>query len=429
MSDESIPTEHDTHRTPRWWRRRRTVLVGGGAGVAVAIALSIGIPLTATASTTTTTGAAAQSPTTPSTWSRGPGSGYGSSGYGSGGSGYGGSGYGSTSTAESTNAAATTASTTQSTGVVLIDTVLGYQQSAAAGTGMVLTSDGFVLTNNHVIDGATTITVTIAATGQTYTARLVGTDTADDVALLQLEGASGLQTVTIDANASAQVGADITAVGNAEGGGVLMAATGTITALESTVTTAAEATVSGETLNGMIKIAADVVSGDSGGALLDAEGEVIGMNTAASSGSTTVTAYAIPIDDALAIVKQIRAGDTSDGVTIGYPALLGVAVTSPLTSTTLGFGAQEYARYGASGRTVTTAGATISGIYASTPAAQAGLTAGDVITAVDGRTITDSAALTTTLAAKAPGDTVTITWTDTSGASHSVAVTLAEGPA
>lgn len=338
---------------------------------------------------------------------------------------------GSTSTQE----AATTADDEESTGVVLIDTTLGYSQSEAAGTGMVLTSDGLVLTNNHVIEDSTEITVTDASTGQSYTATVVGSNADEDVALLQLEDASGLATVTLDDD-DETVGDTITAVGNASGGGVLMAADGTITALEAEVTTQSLVSAQGETLDGMIEISAAVVSGDSGGAVLDDEGEVIGMTTAASSGTAIVTAYAIPIEDAMSIVDQILAGDTSDGVTLGYPAFLGVQVSAQTSATNYGYGAGAARQYGrgpqsdtGSAEQSTTEGAAVAGVYTDTPAAEAGLEAGDVITAVDGTTITDASSLSSTLATYSPGDSVQLTWTDASGETQTATVTLIEGPA
>ena len=147
--------------------------------------------------------------------------------------------------ATTTQATATTASERESTGIVLIETVLGYQDAAAAGTGMVLSSGGLVLTNNHVVAGSTQIAVTIASTGETYIAKVVGTDATHDVALLQLQGASGLDTIAIDHDDTENAGDVVTAVGNAHGGGVLMAADGTITKLDSTVTTAAEGAARG----------------------------------------------------------------------------------------------------------------------------------------------------------------------------------------
>ncbi|MDN4478559.1 trypsin-like peptidase domain-containing protein [Demequina sp. SYSU T00039] len=338
--------------------------------------------------------------------------------------GWGGPGGASSGMTTSTQEDATAASDAESAGIVLIDTVLSYSQAEAAGTGLVLTSDGLILTNNHVIEGSTEITVTIATTGETYTATVVGTDADDDVALLQLEGASGLTTVTLDDDGDPTVGDDVTAVGNASGGGVLMAADGSVTELESSVTTASEYSVSGETLDGMIEFEADVVSGDSGGALLDDEGEVVGITTAASSGLATTIAYAIPIEDSLAIVDQIQAGDESDGVEIGYPAFLGIAIAPDSTYAVMPGG-----RPGSSATTASVEGAQVGYVYADTPAAAVGLAAGDVITAVDGTTVASGDDLAAALADHEPGDTVTLTWTDTSGETQTGDATLIAGPA
>ncbi len=399
-----------------WYRRPVAVVCTAAAVLATGIAL-VGIPVTAITATSASSSTVVAAP---GSSSQGTGSGS-SSGYGSYGYGSGSDSQGSAST--STVADATEADSSESTGVALIDTVIDYGTSAAAGTGMVLTSDGLILTNNHVVEDSTSITVTIASTGETYTATVVGVDVEDDVALLQLEDASGLDTVSIDDD-STSTGDAVTAVGNAEGGGVLMAADGEITALDATVTTSSEGTIDSETLDGMIEIAADVVSGDSGGALLDDEGEVIGMTTAASSGTVETTAYAIPIDTALEIVQEILDGDESNGVTLGYPAFLGVDVSSTTTT-----GSSRYGYGYGSGSSTTTAGATIGAVIEGTPAAEAGLAAGDTITAVGGTTVTGSSDLSEILSGYDAGDSVSITWTDADGVSHTATVTLAEGPA
>ncbi|MDQ1130992.1 S1C family serine protease [Microbacterium sp. SORGH_AS_0888] len=383
----------------RPWYRRTAPLACAAAGFALAGTLALGIPLATSAAVYAAASELTHSPaaTGGTTEVLEP-------------SRQGATGRQSTSQ-RVTQTPATAASASESTGVVLIDTALGYQDAAAAGTGMVLTSDGLVLTNNHVIEGSTEIRVTDPSNGLTYAATVVGTDVKDDVALLQLKDAADLPTVTID-NDNEAVGDAVTAVGNASGGGTLMAADGAITALQSSVTTQAEGTVAGETLHGMIQVSADVVPGDSGGALLDAQGEVVGMTTAASSGTAVTTAYAIPIEKALAIVDQIRAGDETDGVALGYPAFLGVSAAP-----------------GVSALPSTTTGALIGGVVDATPAATAGLEAGDTITAVDGRAVTGWTGLSQALAAHKPGDTVTLSWTDQQGVPATATVTLAAGPA
>src|SRR5438105_15910062 len=120
------------------------------------------------------------------------------------------------------------------TGIVVIETALGYQGGAAAGTGIVLTSSGEVLTNNHVIRGATAVKVVVPGTTHTYTARVVGYDVADDVAVLQAAGASNLKAVST-ASSKLSVGDVVTAGGNAGGTGTLTSAIGTITGLRQSV--------------------------------------------------------------------------------------------------------------------------------------------------------------------------------------------------
>lgn len=301
---------------------------------------------------------------------------------------------------------ATPASDAQQVGVVTIASSLGYQGGESAGTGMVLTTDGLVLTNHHVVESATSISVTVESTGQTYEATVVGYDAPADVALLQLTDASGLATVTLDDDGGAQVGDTVTAVGNAEGTGDLVAASGAVTGTDETMTASTSSSGSSETLSGLLEFSAAVVGGDSGGPVLDDEGEVVGMTTAASVGGTATVAYAIDIVDAVAVVQQIEAGHEGDGVVLGYPAFLGI-----------GLGTDDGT------------GARVAGVLDGTPAATAGLAAGDVITAVDGTAVTGAEALTAALAGHEPGDTVTLTWASAAtGASTQAAVTLTQGP-
>jgi S1-C subfamily serine protease len=410
---------------PRRSRRRRTA-VGLVASGAVAGALVLGGSAVALGrpASTAGTGLTASAGRDGSASGLGGWGSSGAQGGSSSGSGYGGSAPstglpGSSGSASTATLDAGTATETQQQGVVLIDTVLGYQSAEAAGSGVVLTSDGLVLTNNHVVEGATGITVTIGATGATYTAQVVGTDATADVAVLQLDGASGLTTATLDADGDLAVGDAVTAVGNAQGGGVLLAADGTVTALDQSITTRAEGVSSGESLTGLIQVDADVVSGDSGGALLDDQGEVVGITTAASSGSSDITGFAIPIDDALDVAAQIVAGQDTDTITLGYPAFLGVQLATG-SAALPGLG-------GATGSTGT--GAIVAGVVDGTPAAQTGLAAGDTITAVDGTAVADGDALSAALAAHAPGDQVTLTWTAADGTAQTATVTLIAGPA
>ncbi len=342
--------------------------------------------------------------------------GYGGDGAGSGGGAFGGS---SSGTAQGSGAVAATAA--QEKGVVTINSQLQYQQATSAGTGMILSSDGLVLTNNHVVNGATAIRVTVETTGKQYTATVVGTDPTADVALLQLKGASGLTPVTLDTGAAVSNGSAVTAIGNAEGTGNLVAAAGSVTGTDQTMTAQTELGGSAETLSGLLEFQASVVSGDSGGPVLDAQGQVVGMTTAASNGAAGPTdAYAITITNALSVVHQIQAGDTAGGrITLGYPAFLGVALSSQQT---------QAGGFGQAGGT--TSGATISGVIAGTPAASAGLAAGDTITALDGTAVTSSTGLSTAMSGHKAGDRVSLTWVSgTTGTSHTATVTLVAGPA
>lgn len=294
------------------------------------------------------------------------------------------------------------ASGSQLAGLVRIQTELGYANGAAAGTGMILTSDGKVVTNHHVVKGATKIQATVMSTGQTYTATVVGTDASDDVAVIQLQGASGLSTIKADQDA-VTVGDSVTAVGDAGGSKDLSAASGTVSALDQSIRTQSEGVTTGERLQGLIEIDADVISGDSGGATYDGQGEVIGMTTAASSGSTNITGYAIPIDKVLSIVTDLRNNVSSSSYAYGNPAFLGIGL------------AQD-------------GGATVQGVYDATPAAQAGISAGDTITSIDGTQVSTGSALSKAVAGHQPGDKVDVTWTDQSGQTDSGTLTLTTGP-
>lgn len=340
------------------------------------------------------------------------------------GGGQGSSGQGSSGSSSSSSAQAATAS--EEKGVVVIDTNLAYEGAQAAGTGIVLTSSGEILTNNHVVEGSTSITVTVPATGTSYKASVVGTDATDDVAVLQLSGASGLATATLD-NDGVSVGDNVTVVGNAGGTGTLVAADGSVTGTGKSITTQSEGVVASESLTGLIETNADIQAGDSGGPLYDSQGEVVGIDTAASASQNVSDGYAIPIETALGIAHRIESGQASSTVTIGLPAFLGVEVASDASSS--GYSGLGGASLGYNNGQSATQGAVVGGVIDGTPAASAGLTAGDTITAVDGTAIASSSDLTSALAQYKPGDSVTITWVDSAGASHSASVTLTSGPA
>ena len=329
--------------------------------------------------------------------------------------------------------------------LVDINTTLGYQDIQAAGTGIVLTSNGEVLTNNHVIGGATAITATDIGNGHTYTATVVGYDRNGDMAILQLKDASGLATAKLGDSSKLAVGTAVTAIGNAGGTGLTpTAAAGSVTGLDQSVTASDEVTGSAEQLTGMIQVNADVQPGDSGGPLVDAAGEVVGMDTAGSQSAgvqqQAAQGFAIPINTALPVAQQIEAGTSSSTVHVGPTAFLGVEV-SATSSGTGGSGSGSGTGGGSGGGfgsgtgsgsgsdSGTTAGAPVAGVIPGSPAAQAGLAQGDEITSVGGRSVASADALTTLMATHKPGDRVAVVWTDTAGAQHSATVDLVSGPA
>ncbi|MFT3876727.1 MAG: trypsin-like peptidase domain-containing protein [Propioniciclava sp.] len=308
-----------------------------------------------------------------------------------------------------TASATTQPTAAQSRGVVLINSTM--PSGEGAGTGMVLTSSGQVLTNYHVVEGSTSLTATIADTGEQYRATVVGWDAARDVALIQLQDASGLATVTLDDDDLA-VGDALTAVGNASGGGKLIAAPGQVTALEQQVKVSNEGKA--ENLSGVIATDAAAEPGDSGGPMFDHEGEVAGMTTAGGQTTTAVpgyrgravattnVSYAVPIEDAMSVINQIRAGHESGTVRIGPRAYLGVSVAS--------------------------SSLTVASVADGGPAAGAGLTVGSTITSIDGQAVTTHDELAAALEPREPGQKVALTWLDADGVRHSATVTLGSSP-
>jgi S1-C subfamily serine protease len=323
-----------------------------------------------------------------------------------------GSGSGPDATAESSPATAV-----QSKGVVMINTSLPFQDARGAGTGMVLTAAGQVLTSYHVVEGASVIKATVAETGKTYQATVVGHDQTEDVALLQLKSASGLNTVKIDDDKTS-IGDKVTAVGNAGGAGSLSAARGKVLSLDASITTASEGPVASETLTGMIETSADVMSGDSGGPLYDADGEVTGIDTAGSSGSE-INGFAVPIHRALNIVQQIRSGNETSVVQVGPAAFLGVELGDPNGSSDSGYPGAGLGEF---------SGAMIETVVDGSAADAAGLEAGDDITALGGHTVTSAEDVTAIMADHDPGDRVKIIWIDQSGSDHTATVTLGSSP-
>ncbi len=316
-----------------------------------------------------------------------------------------------------------------------------------------LTSSGVVLTNNHVIDGATSISVTDVGSQKTYTASVVGYDRTKDIAVLQLHNASGLQTASIGNSSNVSVGQQVVGIGNAGGtGGTPSAAGGTVTALNQSITASDEGDGTSEQLAGLIETNADIQPGDSGGSLVNTSGQVIGVDTAASAGysfqyngqAAGNQGFAIPINTALSIAHTIEAGSASATVHIGETAFLGVDINPSGSSSGSGgegnfgggFGGGFFGgNTGSTGNTGNTgnsgssaSGASVAGVVTNGPAQEAGLAEGDTITSIGGKTVNSADDLTNDMGIYHPGDKVQIGWTDTSGQSHTATVQLSSGP-
>jgi S1-C subfamily serine protease len=306
-----------------------------------------------------------------------------------------------------------------------------YSQGLSEGTGIILTSSGLVLTNNHVIEGATAPTATLVSSGKTYKATIVGYDSTHDVALLQLVGASGLTPVSVGNSDDVKVGQNVLGLGNAQGqGGPPTVAPGQVTALNQTISPADSATGATETLHGTIQTSAQIQEGDSGGPLASAAGQVIGMDVAASqsqavNGSATTAGFAIPINEALQIASQIAAGQVTSSVHIGLPAFMGISVANAATGCPGGLGGGPGGAPGGSSGS----GAIICGVFSGTPASGAGLAQGDVITSVNGKAVSNANTLIALTAVYHPGQSMTVGYVDSSGTTRSATITLIGGPA
>ena len=289
--------------------------------------------------------------------------------------------------------------------IVDINTTLG--NGAAAGTGMIISSTGEILTNNHVVTGSTSITVTVQGRSDTYSAHVVGVNVSQDVAIIQIDDAvSSLPTVTFADSSSLQVGDTVLAIGNALGqGGTPQVSQGHVTGLNQTIT-AGEGRSSSETLSGMVQSDALIYQGDSGGALVNMSAQVVGMITAGEAqgfrSAASDVGYAISSNTAVTQANRIRGHDGASDLTYGQVGFLGVSVRD----TSLATGAQ------------------VISVQSDSPAAVAGITAGSVITNIGGAAVTSSDTLGAAIKAHRPGDRVSIAWTSAGGASRTATVTL-----
>jgi len=352
-------------------------------------------------------------------------------------------------------------------GIVIINTTLQYSSERAAGTGMVINAaDGLVLTNNHVIESSTKITATVPSLGKTFKATVVGYDVTGDIALIKLQDFSGLHAVPLGDSSKVKTGDSVTAMGNAEGRNQIATASGSITGVNRTIKANDQGgVVSSETLHGMFQTDAGIVSGDSGGPLVSASGQVIGMDTAGNDvrypDQQAAAGFAIPINTALSVARQIAHGQASDTISIGYPPFIGIYV-GPGTSSDPqeqaseqsqrndngfgGFGGNGFGGNGSSDGNSQSCysndsnlpvpssvapvntGTLVVGTICGGPAAAAGLTAGSVITSVNGTAIGAPSTVHNALSKFRPGDTVSLTWVTPSGQHKTANMTLTEGP-
>ena len=354
-------------------------------------------------------------------------------------------------------------------GLVIINTTLQYSSEAAAGTGMVINAaDGLVLTNNHVIENATKITATVAATGRNYPATVVGYDVTGDIALIRLQNFSGLHQVPIGDSSKVRKGDAVTALGNAQGQSQIVSAAGQVTAINQTITASDQGgTVKTETLHGMIQTNADIVAGDSGGPLVNSAGQVIGMDTAGNDvrfpDQQNAAGFAIPVNTARSVVSEITAGHASSTIVVGYPPFIGIYVgqgtsSNPQDQATQqqqqnngfggfgngfgGFGNGNGSGNGGSQSCYTSnanlsvptsiapvnSGTLVIGTICGSPATAAGLTAGSVITAINGHAVGSPQSLSTIMSKLHPHDTISLTWVTPSGQHENGSLTLTAGP-
>jgi S1-C subfamily serine protease len=300
---------------------------------------------------------------------------------------------------------------------------------------MVLTPNGEILTNNHVIEGATAIKVTDVGNAKTYTATVVGYDRTSDVAVLQLVGASGLRTVNLGNSSAVKSGLGVVGIGNAGGnGGVPSYAGGSITALSQSITASDQGDGTSESLTGLLATNAGIEPGDSGGPLVTSAGKVIGMDTAASAGFQFQAAgiladeaFAIPINTATSIAKQLESGKSSATVHVGPTAFLGVTTPPPASNGSGGGGGGGFGT-GIGGGLQGSSGAEITQVFAGSPAAKAGIAAGDTVTSFDGKNVPSASALTTLIETEKPGASVKAVYLDAVGVRHTATVTLVAGP-
>jgi S1-C subfamily serine protease len=334
--------------------------------------------------------------------------------------------------------------------VVDVTATLGYDDETASGTGFFVSPrDGLVLTNNHVIRDATSVTVSLPGTQRSYQAQIVGVDTSADIAVLRITPLPGAPSAPIGDSATVAVGTTVVAIGNRAGAdGAPVLAPGVISATGRTISAADGASGFTETLHNMLQTTAKIQPGDSGGPLADSAGAVIGVDTAAGTGGAEA-GYAIPINVAIAAERQIVLGHAGPDIVLGVGGFLGVIVPSTTAASPRAQAAEERslgrapadaaAQRGClpteAGAGVPSAvapvdsGALVDGVLCGTAADAAGLTAGDVIINADGRAVSSPDELTAIVNACRPGSVVEVTWVSPADATRTSRVRLDSAPA
>ncbi|MEW6477036.1 MAG: trypsin-like peptidase domain-containing protein [Actinomycetota bacterium] len=274
----------------------------------------------------------------------------------------------------------------------VVDIYASTRRASGEGTGVIISPDGYILTNAHVVDGARRVSVSVAGSTKSLSATVVGADEGNDVALLKVDDASGLPAADLGRSADVKVGDDVVAIGNALGlRGDPTVTRGIVSALNRTV----------ENLTGMIQTDAAINPGNSGGPLVNSAGQVIGINTAVAAGGAQNIGFAIPIDKARALAERLKTGQGPAPV-----AFLGVSTTE----TPDGSG-----------------GAEVVSLVPGGPAQRAGISVGDLIVTFDGKPVASADSLSGLVQARQPGDTVQVV-VERNGASRTISVTLGTKP-
>jgi S1-C subfamily serine protease len=275
----------------------------------------------------------------------------------------------------------------------VVDIYASSRRESGEGTGIIISPDGYILTNAHVVSGASKVTVGVAGTSKTLPATVIGADEANDVALIKVDNGSGLPAAELGRSADMKVGDDVVAIGNALGlRGDPTVTRGIVSALNRTV----------ENLTGMIQTDAAINPGNSGGPLVNSAGQVIGINTAVAADGAQNIGFAIPIDKAKSLADRLKTGQGP-----APTAFLGVSTTETSDGS---------------------AGALVVSLVAGGPAQKAGINVDDLIVTFDGKPVSSADTLSGLVQQRQPGDTGQVV-VERNGSSRTVSVTLGTKPA